>query len=88
MFTIHKKTDLPLFEPTLCGEHWTLEYYKSSQYVLHDQDACDDEKFFHVTSMVPQTSKQAVLSQHEKFRKPNHVTQKQVDVLPSKNQAP
>lgn len=75
MFTICKKTDLPLFEPTLCAEHWTLQYYKSSQYVLHDQDTCD-ENFFHVTCMVPQTSKQAVLSQHEKFRKANHVMQK------------
>ena len=76
MFTVRKKTDLPLFEPTLCAERWTLQYYKSSQYVLHDQDTCNNENFFYVTSMVPQTSKQAVLSQHEKFRKANHVTQK------------
>lgn len=72
MFTVRKKTDLPLFEPTLCAECWILQYYKSNQYVLHDEDTCD-EKFFHVTSMVPQTSKQAVLSQHEKL---NHLTQK------------
>ena len=46
MFTVRKKTDLLLFEPTLCAERWTLQYYKSSQYVLHDQDTCNDEHFF------------------------------------------
>jgi len=53
MFAVCKKTDLPLFESTLCAECWTLQYYKSSQYILHDQDICDDENSFHV-SMVAQ----------------------------------
>jgi len=64
IFAIREKADLSLFEPGLCAERWTLLYYKSSQYVLHDQDACNDESFFQATNVVPQTSK--VLSQHDK----------------------
>lgn len=41
--------DLTLFEPSFCAECRTLQYYKSSQYILydqHDQDTCDDGNFF------------------------------------------
>ena len=62
----------------MCAECWTLEYYRSSQLILQDQneqDAYDDNgDSFHV-SMVTQP-KCGVLSQHEKFRKANSVAQK------------
>ena len=50
---------------------------KLSQYFIHeqdDQDACDD-RMFHA-SMVTKTRQHAVLSQNEKYRKANGVTQK------------
>ena len=78
IFAIRKRNNLTLFEPNLCAERWTLQYYKSSQYILHeqdDQDACDDRNLFHA-SMVTKTKQHAVLSQHEKFRKANCVAQK------------
>ena len=49
IFAVHKMNDLTLFEPSFCAECRTLQYYKSSQYILydqHDQDTCDDGNFF------------------------------------------
>jgi len=78
IFVVCQKANLPLFQPTLCAERWILEYYKSSQLVLQDeneQDAYDDDgDSFHV-SMITHP-KCAVLSQHEKFKKANSITQK------------
>ena len=71
IFAVFLNANLPLFQPTLCAERWTLEYYRSSQLILQDQneqDSYDDNgDSFHV-SMVMQP-KRGVLFQHEKFRK-------------------
>jgi len=78
IFAVCQKADLPLFQPTLCAERWTLEYYKSSQLILQDQneqDVYDDDRDAFQISMLTQP-KRAVLSQHEKFRKANSIAQK------------
>ena len=41
IFAIRKRSNLTLFKPNLCAERWTLQYYKSSQYILHEQDDQD-----------------------------------------------
>ena len=28
IFAVHKRNDLTLFDPNLCAEYWTLQYYK------------------------------------------------------------
>jgi len=78
IFAICQKANLPLFQPALCAERWSLEYYKSSQLVFQDsneRDMYDNDGDALYVSMVTQP-KRAVLSQHEKFRKANSVTQK------------
>ena len=67
----------------MCAERWTLQYYKSSQYITReqgDQDACDDGNLFHA-SMVTKTRQHAVLSQNEKFRKASCVAQKLASLI-------
>ena len=77
ILAVCQKSNLPLFQPALCAERWTLEYYRSSQLILQDQNEhyvfTDGDSI--PVSMVTQP-KRAVLSQHEKFRKANRITQR------------
>ncbi|XP_065891810.1 uncharacterized protein [Dysidea avara] len=77
ILAVCQKSNFPLFQPALCAERWTLEYYRSSQLILQDQNEhyvfTDGDSI--PVSMVTQP-KRAVLSQHEKFRKANRITQR------------
>lgn len=78
IFAVRLHLSLDLFSPELCGTRWTLAYYCSSHRVLvtggGDSSTNNDAKALTIFQNPPNTQK--VVSQHEKYRKAYHVTQK------------
>ena len=77
IFAVHRQCEIPMFDPNLCAMRWTLQYYKSSNRVLCDNDLPDygDAESSVDVSVVHPISK-PILSQQEKYRKAFHVSQK------------
>lgn len=42
IFAIRRRCEIPMFDPNLCAVRWTLQYYKSSNRVLCDNDRSDN----------------------------------------------
>ena len=78
IFAIRRRCEIPMFDPNLCAVRWTVQYYKSSNRVLCDNDCLinngDVESSVDI-SVVHPISK-PILSQQEKYRKAFHVSQK------------
>ena len=77
IFAVRSRLTLDLFSPELCGSRWSLAYYCSSHRVLatgHDSAINTDAEAVAIFRNPQSTQK--VLSQHEKYRKAYHVTQK------------
>ena len=78
IFAVRLHLSLDLFSPELCGTRWTLAYYCSSHHVLvtggGDSSTNNDAKALTIFQNPPNTQK--VVSQHEKYHKAYHVTQK------------
>ena len=77
IFAVCSRLSLDLFSPELCGSRWSLAYYCSSHRVLvtGDDSAINTDAEAVATFQNPQSTQQ-VLSQHEKYRRAYHVTQK------------
>lgn len=77
IFAVRSHLTLDLFSPELCGIRWSLAYYCSSHRVLvTGDDSGNNTAAEALTIFQNPPSTHQVLSQHEKYRKAYHVTQK------------
>ena len=76
VFAVHSHLTLDLFSPELCGIRWSLAYYCSSHHVLTGDDPGINTDAEALAIFQNPSSTKKVLSQHEKYRRAFHVTQK------------
>ena len=65
IFALRTKLSQPLYEPSLCEERWTADYYKSTQRLFSSSGSRNSTLSAAVEKQPPMNK----LSQHQKFRK-------------------
>ena len=75
-FAVRYLCKADLYSSDLCTTRWILAYYRSSHRIV----AADPDSYFNDSSLVQMKIK-PILSQHDKYRKIFHVTQKLAAVV-------